>query len=258
MAQYEDHMLILKSRPYRESDALITAFGMKSGKIGAVAKGTRRAKNRLTGLYPLSYAVCEIYHGRSTLDTITSADLVEGFSGLREDLSRLSWGMVLADLVDEMWAERDPAPQIFPWVIAAWQGLAAGESPLTVTLTASWQLLRLAGYYPEWQVCRVCGQPPSKGTVWLDVDHDSLLCAAHAGGEEARLSVALGTWRTWQQWMALDVNRIGQYEAKGIIGSQMFQVFRQYVQGHIGRLPRSLQFLQEVENMGMEGAGTPL
>jgi DNA repair protein RecO (recombination protein O) len=83
MAQYEDHMLILKSRPYRESDALITAFGMKSGKIGAVAKGTRRAKNRLTGLYPLSYAVCEIYHGRSNQDTINRAGRLGGFFGRR-------------------------------------------------------------------------------------------------------------------------------------------------------------------------------
>ncbi|POB11700.1 DNA repair protein RecO [Sulfobacillus sp. hq2] len=253
MAQYQDHMLILKSRPYRESDALITAFGLKSGKIGAIAKGTRRAKNRLAGLYPLSYTVCEIYHGRSNLDTITGTDLVEGFSGMRQDLSRLSWGMLLADLVDEMWEERDAAPAVFPWVVGGWEGLAQGANALTITLTACWHLLQLAGYYPQWETCEVCGRVPDDGPVALDLVHDRLYCTRHRPGDDHLVSVFLGTWRTWRRWMELDVNRLGQYEAKGAIGAQIFTVFRRYVQSHIGRLPRSLQFLQEVENIGVEG-----
>jgi DNA repair protein RecO (recombination protein O) len=161
--------------------------------------------------------------------------------------------MMLADLVDEMWSERDAAPSVFPWVVAAWQELTAGSNPLTLTLTASWQLLRLAGYFPQWRTCSVCGKCPVAGPVWIDPEHGTMLCSTHRGRSDTETSLSLGALRTWQQWMNLEVGKIGQYEAKGVIASQLFSLFRLYVQGHIGRLPRSLQFLMEVENMVGEG-----
>ncbi|MCL4318991.1 MAG: DNA repair protein RecO [Firmicutes bacterium] len=253
MAQYQDHMLILKSRVYRESDVLLTLFGIKSGKIGAVAKGARRPKSRLAGVYPLSYVICQLYHGRSSLDTVNGVDLVEGFPGLQKDLSKLSWALLLADLVDEMFSERDPAPEVVPWIIAAWDRLAREGSHLTTALSTGWQLLKLAGYIPRWDTCDVCGDIPRQNSVGVDWDQDVMYCSKHLppSSEQSRgMEISLGSFRTWQGWMALDVTKLGNYEAKGIIGDQLFFLFGRYIERHIGRMPRSWQFVREVENIG--------
>ncbi len=258
MAQYQDHMLILKSRPYREADILLTVFGIKSGKMGAIAKGARRAKSRLAGIYPLSYAVCQIYHGRSTLDTLNGWDLIEGFPALQKDLSKLSWAMLLADLVDEMFLERDPNPSVVPWLIAAWERLARASAPRTTALTASWQLLKLAGYIPQWDRCGLCQQVPLQGPLWIDWEQ-GVYCASHYPNHHpGGMEISLGTLRTWHQWMALDVTKIGNYDAKGIIANQLFDLFCQYVEHHIGRMPRSLQFVREVETMAEKERNKPL
>ncbi len=253
MAQYQDHMLILKSRPYREADILLTLFGIKSGKIGAVAKGARRPKSRLAGVYPLSYVICQIYHGRSSLDTLNGVDLVDGFPGLQKDLSRLSWALLLADLVDEMFSERDPAPEVVPWIIAAWDRVAREGPGLTTALSAGWQLLKLAGYIPQWETCHICGEIPVQNSVGVDWEHDVMYCSRHlpvrSQGASEGMAVSLGSLRTWQRWMTLDVTKLGNYEAKGIIGEELFFVFGQYIERHIGRMPRSWQFVREVENI---------
>ncbi len=252
MAQYQDHMLILKSKPYRESDILLTLFGIKSGKIGAVAKGAKRPKSRLAGIYPLSYAICQVYHGRSSLDTLNGVDLVDGFPGLQKDLSPLSWALLLADLVDEMFSERDPAPEVVPWVIAAWDRLQQEGSNLTTSLSAGWHLLKLAGYLPQWETCEACGEIPRQSPVGVDWEHDVMYCSRHlpsSSGESRGMEISLGGLLTWQRWMALNVTKLGNYEAKGIIGDQLFFLFGRYIERHIGRMPRSWQFVREVENM---------
>lgn len=266
MAQYQDHMLILKSRPYREADLLLTLFGIKSGKIGAVAKGARRPKSRLAGIYPLSYAVCQIYHGRSNLDTLTAVDLVDGFPSLQKDLDKLSWAMFLADFVDEMFQERDANPAVVPWLIAAWERLSVAPGSLSIALTASWHLLKLAGYTPKWDACEICHKPPVPPTVVVDWENDVLYCHEHSPASHREnnhyghfgMEISFGTLRTWQQWMTLDVSKIGNYDAKGLIAEQLFALFGRYVESHIGRMPRSLQFVREVENMVAKERNKPL
>ena len=79
-----------------------------------------------------------------------------------------------------------------------------------------------------------------------------MYCSRHlpsSSGESRGMEISLGGLLTWQRWMALNVTKLGNYEAKGIIGDQLFFLFGRYIERHIGRMPRSWQFVREVENM---------
>lgn len=252
MAYYQDHAVVLKSKAYRESDSLVTVFGLKAGKVSAIAKGVRRPKSPMAaGLYPLSYAVVDLYRGRSSLDTITNAELVDGFGGVRGDLARMSWGLVLADLVDELWSAHDAAPRAFALLVGGLDALNQGRHPVTVGLATGWQLLRAAGYCPDWSRCTRCGASlaSATGRIGVDVDHSAVLCPACAAASPKGRWVGLGAVRTLAHWLELEPSRLGTIEAKGRVKEELWGLLQSYASRHVGRVPRSFEFLNTVERM---------
>ena len=247
MAQYQEAAIVLKSRPYREADSLLTIFGQTHGKTGAVAKGVRKPKSKLqAGLYPLSYTMLQLYQGRSSLATVVGAELVQGFGKMRNDLGALSWGMFLADVVDALWTDHDASSQTFQWLVVGLDALNQGRSPATVGMTIAWRCLELAGYSPGWDACAICEQSTERqGPVGLLLDQGQALCSnCHVGHETFKIS--LGSLKTWRQWMQLDSSRLGAVEAHGLVYRELFEVLSRYFEVQIGRRPRSLEFLESL------------
>ena len=70
---------ILHSRRYQESSLIVQVLTESKGRFAAVARGALRKKSRLSGLLqPLSLLAIEV-KGRSSLLTLTHADVVEIF-----------------------------------------------------------------------------------------------------------------------------------------------------------------------------------
>lgn len=254
MAQYQEAGIVLKSRPYREADSLVTIFGQAHGKIGAIAKGVRRPKSKLqAGLYPLSYVMVELYQGRASMATVIGADIIQGFGRMRDDLTALSWGMVLVDIVDGLWSDYDASPETFQWLILGLEALNQGRDPATVGMTVAWRCLEVAGYAPEWGQCRDCGRPlgQQKGPIALVVAQGQAQCQDCVGGKPTE-SLSLGSYKTWQQWVTINPSRLGAVEAKGFVYRELFDLLDRYVVAHVGRRPRSLSFVQSLLTLSNE------
>ena len=89
MAVYKSKGIVLRSIRYGEADRILDLYTRDSGLISAIAKGIRRTKSRFGGrLEPLSCVDFLAYGGRS-LDTITQAEVLRSFHGVREDLESL-------------------------------------------------------------------------------------------------------------------------------------------------------------------------
>lgn len=247
MAQFQEAAIVLKSRPYREADSLITIFGKQHGKAGAIAKGVRKPKSKLqAGLYPLSYTVVELYQGRSSLLTVVGAELGQGFGRMRNNLESLSWGLFLADVVDTLWSEHDASTETFQWLMVGLDALNQGRAPATVGMTVAWRCLELAGYAPEWTWCVQCRQPiDNKGQVGLLLSQGEALCA-DCMRDRSSFKVSLGTLKTWRQWMHMDPSRVGSVEAHGRVHHELFELLDRYLVAQVGRRPRSLEFLESL------------
>ncbi len=253
MAQYQEAAIILKSRPYRESDSLLTLFGQTHGKTGAIAKGVRKPKSKLqAGLFPLSYVMVELYQGRASMVTVMGADIVQGFGRMRGDLTALSWGMVLADIVDGLWSDHDASPETFQWLIVGFEALSQGKDPATVGMTVAWRCLEIAGYAPEWGHCRDCGQAIGhSGPIALSVQEGQAQCKDCASAKDG-FTISLGSFKTWQQWMTLNPSRLGAIEAHGVVYRELFDLLDRYVVAQVGRRPRSLSFIQSLVTLSNE------
>ena len=88
MAVYKSKGIVLRSIRYSEADRILDLYTRDAGLVSAIAKGIRRTKSRFGArLEPLSCVDFVAYHGRS-LDTVTQAETLRSFHGVREDLAR--------------------------------------------------------------------------------------------------------------------------------------------------------------------------
>ncbi|MGH2769958.1 MAG: DNA repair protein RecO [Actinomycetota bacterium] len=156
---YKDEAVVLRTMRLGEADRIVTFLGRANGKIRAVAKGIRKTKSRFGGrLEPFSQVSLVLWRGRSSLDIVTQAEVVEPFRRVREDLEAFALGQVMLEAVDRLVQERERVPRVFTLVVDGLHALGASPSPQLL----AWFLLRLsglAGFAPHLERCAECRAP---------------------------------------------------------------------------------------------------
>ena len=166
---YRCEAITLSYTPLGEADLLVTMYTRDQGKVRAVGKGARRSTSKLVGhLEPLTVVRMSMVHGRS-MDIISQAEVLQSFATLKEDLTGITKGLYLAELVDGFGAEGSANPDLFP----------ASDMPLRFF---EFHLLQVSGLMPELYHCVECRQelepdahrfsPNVGGTLCLDCSPD--------------------------------------------------------------------------------------
>ena len=146
-----------------EADRIITLYTPDRGKVRAVVKGARRAKSRKGGfLQPLTHVRVSIAEGRS-LDQVVEAETEASFRAVREDLSLVSIGLYLAELIDAFSADGAVNPSEFRLLVGAMGALESTEKPEQLARYFETRMLGVAGFGPEVRQCVDCGEELSAG-----------------------------------------------------------------------------------------------
>jgi DNA repair protein RecO (recombination protein O) len=111
----KDQIICLRTVDYSETSQILTLFGRDSGKISAIAKGSRRAKSSFEGPVEI-FSFGNIVFAKSNsgkLATLTEFQQFPIFRQLRNRLFLLNCGLFASELVDHFTHETDPHPQLF-------------------------------------------------------------------------------------------------------------------------------------------------
>lgn len=160
-ATYKAIGINLKAMPMGESDRLLTVLTREFGLIRAIAPGSRKHESNLRGRSGI-FAVNQllIVKGRN-LDKIIQADGVEFYSGLSQDLRRLTASQYLAELALFQALSDQPQEQLFDGLRTHLQRLE--RLPAIATLPyltqAVYHLLELAGLEPRVHHCCLTQRP---------------------------------------------------------------------------------------------------
>lgn len=247
MGAYQDQGIVLKTKGYRENDGLVTLFLVHQGKVAAVGRGMRKPRSPLlAGLYPLSYSGFELYRGRSSLESVVGAEVIHGFGRIRNDLDRIGWGTLMAEVVDECFSDHDPDPEAFYILVAGLQALNDGRHPPSVVMVAIWQLLRTAGFVGPISHCSICSQELS-GSMAMMRGERQPACArcAQTTGRASRIFSA-GIVKTVNRWLELPPDRFGGVEVRGRSIAEMVALLTMVMTTHLRRSPRSLGFVTQL------------
>ncbi len=160
----ESEAIVLRSIRYGEADRILHLYTPDHGRIGAMAKGARRAKSRFGArLEPFMQVTLMLRQGRGDLYTITGADTVDARPGLRTSAAALDSAARACDAVARMFETDDPHPEVFALLANELtllaKGTAADVRALRPNMLAfNLKLLLAAGLVPQLGSCATCGE----------------------------------------------------------------------------------------------------
>ena len=173
MSLLRDQGVVLRTYRLGEADRIVVLLTEEHGKVRAVAKGVRRTASKFGGrLEPLSHVALLLWQGRGDLDVINQAEVIDNFRAVRQDLGRVTKGLSLLEVADQLAQERHADRRLYAMLVRALRALADPESdPLLLPPAFFLKSLVLEGAGPVLSECASCGG--SDGEVEL-VAFDSL------------------------------------------------------------------------------------
>jgi DNA repair protein RecO (recombination protein O) len=176
---FTDKGVVLRTYRLGESDRIIVLLTEAHGKVRAVAKGVRRTTSKFGGrLEPLCYVSVLLWQGRGDLDIVNQVEVIDHFKALHDDLSRLSMGLSMLEVVDQLAQERHADPRLLTMLVGALRTLAdPAIDPTLVPAAFFLKALVLDGAAPVLDRCASCGRSESEvDLVAFDLTEGGTLC----------------------------------------------------------------------------------
>jgi DNA repair protein RecO (recombination protein O) len=161
-APLKSEAIVLRSIRYGEADRIVHLYTPGRGRIGAIAKGARRARSRFGArLEPFVHIQAVLREGRGDLYTITGADTVTVHRALREHAATLDAAARACDAVARLFETGDPHPEVFRLLANQLALLDSGTAHARAAngLAFRLKLLLAAGILPQLASCASCGEP---------------------------------------------------------------------------------------------------
>jgi DNA repair protein RecO (recombination protein O) len=173
--------IVLRNRPFGESDKIVSFLTDKFGKLTGIAKGALRSRRRfVNSLEPFSLINLRFQdHPHSNLAFIIAADLVNSYRHLQTSLERIAYASYVIEISDGLLPEREENQAVFDHLKAGLKYLEENQPSLRFLTSFELKLLRLVGYQPILGACKKCrlDHLGSSGIPWRFSPIDGgLLC----------------------------------------------------------------------------------
>jgi DNA repair protein RecO (recombination protein O) len=158
---FKTEAIVCRSIRYGEADRVLHLYTQERGRVGAIAKGSRRPRSRFGGrLEPFFRLELMLYEGRGELMTVTSAATVAGHPRLRESAAGLTVAARACDSVLRLLDSAEPNHAAYNLLSHYLALLDSDDSADRATaLSFRLKLALAAGFVPELSACAQCGEP---------------------------------------------------------------------------------------------------
>ncbi|MHC4727202.1 MAG: DNA repair protein RecO [Planctomycetota bacterium] len=160
----KDLAICIRATDYSETSQILTFFTKDTGKISAIAKGSKRPKSSFGGPFEIfSYGKIVFADSNkeklATLTEFESSSTGTGFSSLTANLFRLNCCLFGAELLNKLIHDYDPHPQLFDDFLQFLQNASEGGNSsdmLTLLILFQLSVLKETGLQPVLTHCVNC------------------------------------------------------------------------------------------------------
>lgn len=241
--------VILKSMKYGDTSKIVTFYSKEFGRIKGIAKGARAPKNKFgSALEPLTKAALVLYKKEHRdLHLISQCDALDSFRHISEDLDRMSVGLAVLELVDQLTHDEERRPALYGLLAEVLGALNCSGKNFSVYLDAfRIKLVAAFGYAPNFETCGVCGRALAADNdehrFEFQIARGAVLCARCSADRGARRGEPVGfaasasfsarglqVVRRLASARAVDLSGI-EYDAR--TGNEVDAVLRLYMRYH--------------------------
>jgi DNA repair protein RecO (recombination protein O) len=166
---YTTEVICLKTLDFGEADKILQMYSPEHGRISAIAKGVKKSKSKLAGACELlNISEVQLSKGKN-LDVLCQYQPKASFPGLRVDLLKLAYGLLIGELLLQTAADADEDSEaIYAQVIAGLRVLEQAAEAEVTPLALQYQLrwLESAGYHPVLDACVFTGEALDESALY--------------------------------------------------------------------------------------------
>ena len=185
---------VLGSRDHKEHDRIYSIYTRERGKLGVMAKGTRKFESKLgPHMTPFTEVQLMVAHGRAWLK-LASVERKRDYSRIREDLSLYGLGLGLNELMIRSVAEGEKDVGLYDFMIDAYKWIytlpeldSSRLRFIQSALTLKW--LVHIGFGPHCDACVSCQKEHFEiRKPHISVSHGGLVCGTCVSTSRSRFS----------------------------------------------------------------------
>ncbi len=223
--------VVLRSLDYGETSQIVTLLTRERGKIGVIAKGARRTKSQFGAtLQPMAYTQVVFYYKPTReLQILSESSHVESFHRLRRDLTSITIGLRIVELVDAIVEEESPQPDVFTLTMRALRWLNRTEE-------------RAANLWPfvQLRMAELLGIAPAIDRANVEaVEEEGLLSRANGGvypvdaAPEAPRRASRAALRAYAVFARADLDTVMRMELKPAVRREVETLVRDFLRYHV-------------------------
>ncbi|MFQ6083062.1 MAG: DNA repair protein RecO [Candidatus Aminicenantia bacterium] len=237
--------IILKSFNVNDQDKIVTFFTKDKGIIKGIAKGARKFGNRFgSSLEPLS-SVKVIYYEKETkeLVTIQGCDLLESYFDIQKDLKVAFHFSYFSELTEEFLPLKAKEDLSFRLLESVLRTIKERKDVSLVARYFEMWLLKIYGILPDFSQCLKCKKKWPQ-IAWLSPKKDGIYCDECAQIKKHQLASSMRLFLNWalkNPPQKTENISLSKEQLKSIA-----QNFQQIIIYHLERIPKTLQYLEEL------------
>ncbi|MHC4345810.1 MAG: DNA repair protein RecO, partial [Planctomycetota bacterium] len=154
----KDEAICIRAVDYSETSQIVTFFTRANGKVGAIAKGSKRPKSAFDGAIEVFSHGSVVFSdaNREKLATLTEFDQQLAFANLSTNLFAFNCCLFATELTEKMTEDYDPHPQLFDSLLQLLQNVNERGDALALLILFQLSLLKEVGLKPILDGCANC------------------------------------------------------------------------------------------------------
>lgn len=148
--------IVLKARPYGETNKVVILMTEQAGKIAVMARGAKKPSSRLAGVtQPFTHGHFLVQKGKG-MGTLQQGEAISSMRHIQQDILVTAYASYIMEIVDRLVENDRPEPGVFNMLRQALQAIEDGYDPQAIALFVQWKMLPFTGVQPTLSCCAVC------------------------------------------------------------------------------------------------------
>ena len=241
--------IVLRRQDLRETSLILTYYTKDFGKIQGILRGVRGSRGLNGGGALEIFAHDEIvFYDRKSSDIFTTSqcDLIEFFNPIRQTLEKLAYATYIVELLDSVTTLGDKNEVVFELLLNSLKLLSTEASSRRVARIFEIKLLSVLGIMPALEACANCSGKVDSSAKF-SVLQGGLICKKCFASDTSAFDILQGTVKFIEHIRALPFEKVARIKVANAVGKELESTLRKFLDYHIERRLKSLEFIKEIE-----------
>jgi len=240
--------ILLKKNELRETSLLLDFYTREVGKIRGVIKGIRMPQPQFGSLFEVFTLDKITFYENKNKDIfiISQCEMIDFFPELRKDLEKLAYASYITELIDQTMGLGEKNAEFFDIIIDSLRFLSQPVSAKRVTRIFEIKLLKTLGLMPQLTICVNCGGNISPNNVKFSIKSGGALCDKCVTIDAKSRPVLAGTINFINHVSLAPMEKVSRIKVSNQVGRELERLMSEFLNFHIGRRFRTMEFMKEV------------